>query len=126
MAISVVGVGMPEGGPSFSSVRRARELLREKSLETYAAYMKLAEEAIKKGDLEIAEKIYRYVLDHTIDDDGTPLLGPSVDKPKEIESSGPKGPSITIGVAIGGLGQPKQLPEADVEIIDVRPESDDN
>lgn len=117
---------MPEGGPSFSSVRKARALLREKSLETYEAYMRLAGMAAANGQFEVAEKIYRYILDHTVDDDDTPLLGPSVDKPKQVES-GPKGPAITIGVAIGGLGQPKALPEAPaIEVIDVRTEPDSN
>ena len=119
---------MAVGGPAFSSVRRARELLREKSIEIYEKYEKLAAMAASNGDFETAEKIYRYLLDHTTDEDGTSLLSPGVDvKAKQLTESAPKGPSITIGVAIGGLGQ-KSLPEAApvIEVIDVSPERIDD
>lgn len=109
---------MPVGGPSFSKVRKAREAIREHAEELYQEYRAVARHAVAKGDFETAEKVYRYLLDHITDDDGSSLMSPSVDKPKQIEG-GTKGPAITIGVAIGGLGQ-KQLPA--VEVIDVKPE----
>jgi hypothetical protein len=116
---------MPIGGPSFSSVRKARELLRERSLDIYNAYVKLAEEATKKGDFETAEKIYRYILDHTEDEDGKALFAPSVDKQQKLtDGDGPKGPTINIGVAIGGLG--KALPEPVIEAVQILPAGKDD
>ena len=82
---------MAVGGPSFSSVRRARELLREKSVEIYEKYERLAATAANNGDFETAEKIYRYLLDHTADEDGSSLLAPGVDvKAKQITDSASK------------------------------------
>ena len=120
---------MPEGGPSFSSVRRARELLRERSEEILKEYLMLARHATSKGDFETAEKVYWKLLSHTTDEEGGAIVSVDVDNKNKQVESGPKGPSISIGVAIGGLGQP-QLPagsEPTVQVIEVeRIESDGN
>ena len=115
---------MPEGGPAFSSVRKARSLLREKQEEILQFYINLAKQAAANGDFETAEKIGWKLLDHGADDDGTTTIAPSVDiKAKQITESAAKGPTINIGVAIGGLGQ-KSLPESPIEVVDVTPERD--
>jgi hypothetical protein len=117
---------MAIGGPSFSSVRRARELLREKSEEILRFYMDLAKLAAANGDFETAEKIGWKLLDHATDEDGTTIVAPSVDiKAKQLESSKQSGPTILIGgINIGGLN--KALPEPVIEIVDTKRIDDDN
>lgn len=114
---------MPVGGPSFSSVRKARELLREKAAEVYEKYMHLAEHAVNKGDFETAEKIYRYLLEHTADEDGSALLAQSVDKPKQEAIK--QGPTVNIGFQLGGITSQPTLPEPTIEAITVNVEPRD-
>lgn len=119
---------MPIGGPSFSSVRKAREAIRERAKELIDLQITIIKAALTNGDFETAAKANQFLLEHTTDEDDTPLLAPSVDKAK-IESTGTKGPSIHIGgIIIGGLGEgAKSLPEPSIEaqVVKVEPGNKD-
>lgn len=109
----------------FSSVKRAREALKERSYEIFEAYMGLASQAAAKGDFETAETILWKLLDHgPTDEDGIRLLTASASKPVSTKDQGQIGPAIQIGIALGGIGTPKELPSATV--IDVSPINDNN
>lgn len=111
------------GGPSFSSVRKARAALKENAFESYQLLLYIIKQATAAGDFETAARYAWMILEHTPEDEGERVLDISVDKPKQVES-GPKGPSVYIGLIQGGVTQPKkELPQAaEVTIIDVEPE----
>lgn len=114
---------MPEGGPAFSSVRKARAALKEKALETYMLMLQIIKQAAAAGDYETAAKYTAWLIDHTPDEDGERIVAESIDKKESGGGqSGPSGPTIQIGLQIGGVA-PKQLPSP--KIIDVEPESGD-
>ena len=111
---------MPIGGPAFSSVRKAREALKERANELLDLQLAIVKAAFAEGDFETASKANQFLIEHTpADDDGTRMIESGIDKVKQIEGS--KGPAVTIGIAIGGLGKkPEALPEPsiDVEVIE--------
>jgi hypothetical protein len=109
---------MPIGGKSFSSVRKARAALQERANEILDLQIRIIKEAITAGDFETAAKANQFLLEHIPADEGERVLDISIDKPKQVES-GPKGPLIQIGVAIGGISPTKALPE----VIDVTAEA---
>jgi hypothetical protein len=109
---------MPVGGNSFSAVRKARAALKERAQEFIDLQMRIIKESLSAGDYETAAKANQFMLEHIPADEGERVLDISVDKPKQVES-GPKGPSIQIGVAIGGITPTKALPE----VIDVTAEA---
>lgn len=111
---------MAVGGPAFSSVRKAREALRERAHELLNEYINICKQAAAAGDYETAQKGFQYLLAHIPNEEGDRLIDIDVDKPKEVDKS-KSAPSIQIGVAIGGLQ--KQLPaETTVEVIEVKPD----
>lgn len=111
---------MSVGGSSFSSVRKAKEALRARANEILDNYLAVIKQAAAAGDYETAVKGFQHLLDHMPDEDGERILDVSADK-KQIESTkGNSGPTIQIGLQIGGL---KSLPPA-IDIIEIRPDAD--
>jgi hypothetical protein len=110
---------MAVGGNSFPSVRKARAALKEHAKEIYETYKLLAKQAAAGGDFETAEKILWKLIEHMPEEEGERIVDASIDK-KQPEQIGHKGPSIQIGVQIGGIPTQKSLPEA--AIIEVMPE----
>jgi hypothetical protein len=111
---------MPIGGPHFSSVKKAREALKERANELLDIQIAIIKGAMSKGDYETAAKANQFLMEHIPDEDGTRMIDQSVDKPKQLEAK--LGPSINIGFAIGGINQPKELPPA---VIEAEPVPDD-
>ena len=107
---------MPVGGPHFSSVKKAREALKERAQEILDLQMTIIKAAIANGDFETAAKANQFLLEHIPAEDNQRLLDTNVDK-QQIESK--SGPNINIGFAIGGVSQ-KELPP----IIEVTPKDD--
>lgn len=96
----------------FSKVKIARQLLREKSEEILAEYLDIVAKAKDAGDYEVAAKSLQWLIDHMpADDDGSRVVDQSVDKKQEVVEKGPVGPTIKIGIAVGGLGGQKALPK---------------
>lgn len=107
----------PPVSPHFSSVRKAREALKEKALETYNLLVSIIKQAAAGGDYETAAKYTAWLMEHTPPEEGERLLDISVDKPSTSDG-GPKGTIVNIGFKIGAE-EKKQLPEGIV--IDVEP-----
>jgi hypothetical protein len=105
----------------FSSVKKAREALKERAAEILEAYLALAAQASADKDFETAADILWKLLDHTPEDeDGNRVLESSVSKQVNSKNQGQIGPAIQIGIQLGGIGTPiKELPSA--EVIDVSP-----
>lgn len=96
----------------FSKVREAREALKAKSMDLYELHWKIINEAISAGDLETASVHTIWLSEHMPLEDGVSMFDPSIDKAKKDE--GPKGPTIKIGIALGGVTPQKALPPAQV------------
>lgn len=103
----------------FPAVKEARAALAAKALEHYELQLKLIMEAVNKGDIESAIKANQWLMEHMPAEDGVRLIDPSAAKPKEVES-GPKGPSIQIGIQLGGVNAPKSLPP--MKVIEIDPD----
>ena len=107
----------------MSSVKKAREALKERASEILEAYMALAAQAAAEKDFETAADILWKLLDHTpADEGGDRVIDSSASKPSKALEQGPAGPAIQIGIALGGIRTPKELPS--VEVIDVSPIND--
>ena len=103
--------------PAFPKIREAREALQRRALEITNLYIQNAKQAMKKGQHDVAQSSFEYLLDHMPKDkEGSVILGPSVDKAEG--DGGSKGPVIQIGFKLGGVADTKALPEA---VIDVTP-----
>lgn len=110
---------VPIGGRYFqSTVKKAREALRERAFEHYQKLVKIIDMAAAAGDFETAAKYQWMLIEHTPDEDGETVIAGSAAKPKQIES-GPSGPVINIGVKVGGT-EKEALPAPIT--IDVIPE----
>jgi hypothetical protein len=112
----------------FSKVAIARQLLKEKSEEILNEYLDVVQKAKDSGDYETAAKSLQWLIEHMpADEDGGRIVEVSVDKKQqEAVQKGPTGPTISIGIAVGGLGPQRSLPNVEkprelpaVEIIDV-------
>lgn len=105
------------GGNYFSSVRKAREALRERAFELLDGYIAVIKQAAAAGDYETAAKGYQHLLEHMPPEDGMRMIELSVDKPVQVERK--PGPSINIGFAIGGIPQTQhpRLQPATIDII---------
>lgn len=109
---------MPVGGPNFSAVRKAREAMKERAEEIIRLYFETWKQALAAGDYETAQKCASDLAKHIPkDEDGNTVFDTDVDKKMEIKET-KQGPAIQIGVAIGGLN--RQLPEATVQIIEIK------
>jgi hypothetical protein len=108
-----------EGRKYFSRVREAREILRSKATEFMALYETTILEAIRSGDQETAMKALQWYAEHVRDEDGSGIIEPGIDKPKEQKQIA--SPTIQIGFKVGGIPDQPALPAA-VEVIEVKPE----
>lgn len=108
---------MPVGGPAFSSVRKARAVLKEHAEENYRLLLSIIKQAAASGDYETAAKYTAWLIEHTPEEEGERMVEISIDKPKQVES-GPVNTGIQIGVMIGGIKP--SLPAA-VEVISIEP-----
>lgn len=112
---------LPIGGAYFSSVKKARQALKDRSYETYEKLLKIIDMAAAAGDFETAAKYAWMLIEHTPKDEGETVIDTSAAKAPAQIDQGPRGPLIQIGVKIGGVNhQPAELPPATV--IDVEPE----
>lgn len=95
---------------TFSRVREAREALRERANEFIDKYIQIVDFAIAKGDAESAYKAMQWLIDHIpADENGERIFDRSVDKVPPESSPAPAAPPIQIGIALGGITQPKKL-----------------
>lgn len=102
---------------AFSTLKLARELLRQRATEFIDKYMQIVEEARVAGDYESAYRALQWLIDHVpADADGERMVERSTDKdPSGGGNEGSGGPQISVGIMLGGLTpQVKQLPEAKV------------
>lgn len=114
----------PKGSKTvyFSKVKEAREAISAKALDLFNTYETLIKDAIAAQDFETASKGLQFLMEHMPkDEDGVSLLETSVDKVAKIEK-GSSGPTIKIGIALGGVTAQKELPPA--AIIDVEPSNE--
>lgn len=111
---------LPVGGAYFSSVKKARAALAANAERTYEKLLKVIDMAAAAGDFETAAKYAWMLLAHAPKEDGQTVIDTDASKAPSQLDSGPKGPIIQIGVKVGGVNEPKELPE--VVAIDVKPE----
>ena len=90
----------------FSSVKKARLALQEKAQEVLQKYMDAIDMAAASGKYEEALKAYQWLLDHVPAEDGARIFDSSSDK-VQVGDSGPKGPVINIGFALGNKAPTK-------------------
>lgn len=102
----------------FNKVRIARELLKEKSEEILKQYLQVVDEARNAGDFETAAKALQWLLDHMpADEEGGRLVEQSVDKKQQVIEK-TAGPTVKIGIAVGGVAQQQgALPKPDDIIV---------
>lgn len=103
----------PYSNRQFSSVRKAKEALREKALDLLEEFRQTIIEARAAGKYEEALKAYQWLLDHIPAEEGERMLEASVDKVQH-QDSGPRGPVINIGFKLGGIA-PKQIEDKIIE-----------
>jgi hypothetical protein len=114
---------MATGGNYFSSVKKAREALKQRAHEILDGYLATIKQAAASGDYESAIKGYQHIMDHMPAEDGERLIDISVDKvPLDVKGNG--GPQVQIGIAIGGLNGQQQLPSPTPEVIVIEPSKD--
>ncbi len=111
---------MPVGGPYFSSVKKAREALKERANELLDLQISIIKSALAEGDFETAAKANQFLLEHIPHEDGERLLDTTVDK-QQIESKA--GPMINIGFKIGGVAQ-KELTPTTIEVAPIKPDDE--
>lgn len=92
----------------FPKVREAREALLAYAEELIELKKKIILEAIAAGEYETADNAVNFLLSHMHAHEGKTVLSTDIDKNKG--ESGPKGPVINIGFALGGVPQTKGLP----------------
>jgi hypothetical protein len=94
----------------------ARQLLKEKAEEILEQYLRVVDEARVSGDYETAAKSLQWLIEHMPnDEDGSPIVQVSVDKKTQPTESKSNGPSIQIGIAVGGLGPDRSLKDSDLK-----------
>lgn len=104
----------------FPKVAEARQLLVDEAVEWLKLYKQIAIDAIAAQDFVTAEKVVATVLSHMPEDEETgTLFNTDIDKNREPDVKGGGGPSIQIGVALGGMER-KALPE--ITVTNITPE----
>lgn len=99
----------------FPKVAEARKLLTDEAADLYRMYKQIAVEALAAQDFAVAEKAIGFLLTHMPEDEETgTLLNTDIDKNKEPDIKGGGGPSIQIGLALGGMPAQKALPTVTV------------
>lgn len=109
---------------AYAKLTEARSKLQAKASDLVEAYMTTIQASIKKGDYEVALKAIQWALVHMPEEDGLRVIENPVDKIKTEGGGG--GPSITIGVALGGvttrvpeLAPPEESMEPRLQVIDL-------
>lgn len=107
---------------TFPKVQEARAALAEKAMELFETYHQLIKDAIAAEEFGTAKQGLEFLIKHmpkSPEDEG--MIDSSVDTAPQAQSAKqlPSGPTIKIGVAIGGMPGAKELPPA---VIDVVPE----
>jgi hypothetical protein len=101
----------------FSSVKQAREAIREKAMELVEGYMSLIQTAQAAEEFQVAAEGYQFLMKHLPkDEEGNALLDAPIDKGATVKT-GPTGPTIQIGIALGPQPAQKALPP--VNVIDI-------
>jgi len=104
------------GGAAFGKARKAREALRERAEEIVRLYFETWKQALAAGDYETAQKCASDLAKHIPkDEDGSTVFDPDIDK--KVEATKQLGPSIQMGIVIGGIN--KQLPQPTVEVVEI-------
>lgn len=104
----------------FPKVAAARQLLVDEAEWWYGFYKQVAIDSLAAQDFITAEKTAFNILSHMPEDDETgTLLGVSIDKNREPDQKGPQGPSIQIGLALGGMPTQEQQALPPANIIDL-------
>lgn len=107
----------------FPRVAEARKVLADEALELYKLYKQIAVEALAAQEFATAEKAISWLLAHMPEDEGSgTMLNADIDKNQNVDSKGGSGPTIQIGLALGGMPAPKGLPE--ITVTDVTPAED--
>lgn len=92
----------------FPKVREAREALLAEAEWLIEVKKRIINEALDTGDLALANEASDWLLAHMPSHEGVTVVETSVDKQKG--EAGPKGPTINIGLALGGLTHQQSLP----------------
>ena len=102
---------------NFPRVKAAREALRVKAEIILSDFQILIKEAAAAGKYDAALSAQQWLIEHLPDEDGERVVNISVDKPKQIEQY--NGPSIMIGLPLGGMTPPvEEIPPAvDVRVV---------
>lgn len=110
----------------FPKVAEARKLLTDEADWWMKFYKQVAIDALAAQEFVTAEKVAAFILTHMPEDEETgTLLGTDIDKNREPDQKGLGGPSIQIGVALGGMNQQKALPEVtQIEIVEAVKDSE--
>lgn len=104
----------------FGKAVMIREMLRDKAQTIIEEYMDVAARAKDAGDYETAQKALQWLIEHLpADSDGVTFVDTSIDKQKQIGDGKSSTPQIQIGIQVGGINTPKQLPQVTSEVIDV-------
>lgn len=106
---------MPTPKEPFAKVRFAREKLKAQAEELLDDYIQTIRMARAAGDFETAQKGFQWLIEHMPEEEGERMIEVSIDKPKQIE--GHAGPTISIGFALGGVPQTKQLEAPTITVI---------
>jgi hypothetical protein len=97
----------------FSSVKAARQVLRDKAQELLDEYRAMIKLAAASGKFDEALKAQQWLLDHIPADEGERVFDPSTDRPAPAEAQS-SGPTIQI-VGLALSPQHPALPEPAVD-----------
>ena len=99
----------------FPRIREARELLLAQAEELIKLKLKIAKEALDARNYDAANDAVNFLLLHMPSVEGKTVIDQDIDKPKlDTKTSIPV---INIGVALGGINKPKELPIS-IKVID--------
>lgn len=103
----------------FPKVAEARQALADQALDLFNLYKQIAIDAHAAQEFEVAADAIKFLLTHMPEDEETgTMLQADIDKNREPDvKGGGSGPTIQIGLALGGMPIQAALPE----VIDVTP-----
>lgn len=98
-----------------STVKAAREALKNGSSQFTQDYILLIAEARAKGMYKEALEALKWLIEHTpADEDGLRIIDESAAKPKPVDQGTNNKPIVQIGIAFSNKPQQAALPPADV------------
>ena len=107
----------------LSSVQKAREIYAEKAALALQLFFKNIKRAMEAGDHETVSKALQWYMEHAPKaESGDRLLEPGIDSKSSHQPVVQQGPTIHLGVRLGGAPQQALLPAQNV--IDLQPEQD--